>query len=348
MRVMIASDGPHAHFYIRAGWAKVFQALGHEAILWDINSKPSFDAFDEINPDLFIGQTYNLDRGVFKCIKERPHLKVVMRASDWGSFQEEIDLEKYPILVANDNEKKMVEQLKRETGKPDFVYNHYHDNWMKLTHNEWGNIGVKVVSMMHAADLFDYVDGEEREELKSNISFIGGYWPYKAKTLDKYILKLCHPVGKYNIKIFGGSGWPVVQHLGRISNENVKHAFKSATICPNISELHSQDFGYDVIERPFKILASGGFCISDYVESMAKDVFNNGEVIFAHSVDEFEELIGHYLRHPEERIPHIQKGYQSIIQKHTYFHRVAKILDHIGMKTESKKCIDLISALTES
>ena len=93
MKVMIASDGPHAHFYIRAGWAKVFQALGHEAVLWDIGSKPSFDAFDEINPDLFIGQTYNLDRGVFKCIKERPHLKVVMRAADWGSFQKEIDLE---------------------------------------------------------------------------------------------------------------------------------------------------------------------------------------------------------------------------------------------------------------
>ena len=37
-------------------------------------------------------------------------------------------------------------------------------------------------------------------------------------------------------------------------------------------------------------------------------LLKDGEVVFAKSADEFEELIRHYLRHPEERIPHIKKG----------------------------------------
>jgi len=91
------------------------------------SKKAAFDAFDEFEPDIFIGQTYQLDRAVLKCIKARPHMKVVLRASDWGDMQEDIDLEKYPILVANQEEIDTVAKLKEETGKPDFVYNHYHE-----------------------------------------------------------------------------------------------------------------------------------------------------------------------------------------------------------------------------
>ena len=182
--------------------ARAFEACGHQVFLWDINSKPAFDVFDEFEPDFFMGQTYNLTRSVATCIKERPHLKVVLRASDWGDMQKEIDKEKYPILTARDDEIKLVEQLKKETGKPDFVHNHYHEKWINKTHNKWLDIGVEPISLLHAADVFEYHSGEVRDHLKSDVSFIGGYWPYKALALDKYIVRLCHPVGKFNIKIF--------------------------------------------------------------------------------------------------------------------------------------------------
>ena len=345
MKIMISSDGPHAHFYIRVGWIRVFQSLGHDAILWDIGTKSSFDAFDEFEPDIFIGQTYNLDRGVFSCIKERPHLKVVLRASDWGDMQKEIDLEKYPVLVARADEKKILERLKKETDTPHFVYNHYHQNHIEKTHNEWRNIGIEPVSMLHAADIFSYANGLEDSELTSDVSFVGGYWPYKAQSLDKYMLRLCHPVGRYNIKIYGSQSWPVIQHAGRISDHREKNVYRSATISPNISEPHSQDFGYDIIERPFKVLMSGGFCISDYVESMAHDVFSNGEIVYAKTPEEFEELIKHFLRFPEERTPYIKNGYKTVINKHTYFHRVSRIFKKLNMLSESKKCMDLFQSL---
>ncbi len=87
MKVMISSDGPHAHYYIRLGWAKVFQAIGHEVILWDTNTKSAYDEFDEFEPDIFTRQTYNMNRSHFNCIKYRPKMKVVMRASDWSDMQ---------------------------------------------------------------------------------------------------------------------------------------------------------------------------------------------------------------------------------------------------------------------
>ena len=312
-----------------------------QGVLSHIFKKPAFDAFDEFEPDIFIGQTYNMDRALFKCIKHRPHMKVVLRASDWGDKQEDIDLDEYPILVARKDEIDLIGQLKEETGKPDFVYNHYHENWMKKTHNKWETIGVRPVSMLHAADVFEYNSPNVYDHLVSDISFVGGYWPYKAKAIDRYIIPLCHPVGRFNVKIFGGQNWPVCQYMGYIENDEVKNVFRSATICPNISEPHSQAFGYDIIERPFKVLFSGGFCISDYVQSMAEDVFDDDEIVFAKDPEEFFELVNHYLKYPDERIPYIHRGFNKVVSEHTYFHRVAQILKELGLEEEQFKCMKI-------
>ena len=241
-----------------------------------------------------------------------------------------------------------MERLKSETGKPDFVHNHYHDNWIKHTHNKWNDIGIRPISLIHGADVFDFSLRPPVDVLKCDIGFVGGYWPYKAKSLDKYLINLCHPVGDYNIKIFGTSDWPVTQYLGRIASENVGSLFASATISPNISEPHSQDFGYDIIERPFKILMSGGFCISDYVESMVNDVFINGEMVFAKTPEEFKQLVDYYIKNPDERLQYMKAGYESVVKNHTYFHRVAKIFTELDMKQEADKCIKVMSSLFEA
>jgi len=341
MKVLISSDGLNAHHYIRMSWSKVFSSMGYEVRIWQKDETPAFDAFDEFEPDIFMGQSYHLDEALFKCIQHRPHMKVVLRGSDWGDIQKDIDLNKYPILVASEEEKKLLERLKEETGKPDFVHNHYHENWIKHTHNKWEDIGIKPFSLIHGADIFEFGLRPPVDVLKCDIGFVGGYWPYKAKCLDKYLIKLCHPVGDYNIKIFGNRNWPVVQYMGSIASENVGSLFASATISPNISEPHSQDFGYDIIERPFKVLMSGGFCISDYVESMANDVFTNNEIVFAKTPEEFKKLIDFYIKNPDERIKHMKAGYESVVENHTYFDRVASILTELNLPEEAAKCINV-------
>ena len=342
MKILISSDGPHAHYYIRMAWARVFSSMGHDVELWSKDSIPAYDVFDEYEPDIFMGQTYNITEPLINCIKERPHMKVVMRGSDWGDFQKNINTQEYPILVASEEEKKMMERLKEETGKPDFIHNHYTQNWIDVTHNKWKDIGIRPVSLIHAGDIFEYSLQPKSNLFSCDVGFVGGYWPYKAKSLDKFLIPLCHPVGKYKVKIFGNSDWPVVQYLGTIKSKNVSSFFQSATVCPNISEPHSQDFGYDIIERPFKILMSGGFCISDYVESMANDVFTNEEIIFAKTPEEFETLIEYYVNNPDERMKHIEAGYNSVMSKHTYYHRMAKMFEELEMPEEAEKCMETL------
>ena len=46
----------------------------------------AFDAFDLFEPDMFLGQAYNLTSDLIKCIYERPHLKVGLRAGDWETL----------------------------------------------------------------------------------------------------------------------------------------------------------------------------------------------------------------------------------------------------------------------
>ncbi len=52
------------------GWATVLAACGHTVIAWDKQVKPTFDAFDELKPDLFICTPESIDRALKNVLKE--------------------------------------------------------------------------------------------------------------------------------------------------------------------------------------------------------------------------------------------------------------------------------------
>ena len=112
MKVMICSDGPHAHFFQRSSWANAFNACGIEAVLWDCKAVSAFDAFDSFEPDIFLGQSYNLDSAIVKCITERPHLKVGLRSGDWGDHEDSVDKSKYNILYCSKKRKRCFKEIK--------------------------------------------------------------------------------------------------------------------------------------------------------------------------------------------------------------------------------------------
>ena len=335
MKILIGNDNFNAHYYIRVGLAKAFNACGHQTHIWNINEKPVFDVFDEFEPDIFIFQTYNLNKDVIQIIKERPHLKCIMKAADWDLIGK-IDPLIYPVLQASQEEIDNVMDLFEETGLPNYLYIHYHPDYIEETHAGWIKKGLRVESQLSGADIFE-AHGRNIPNLRSEVVFIGGYWPYKAQTLDKYLIPICN---KHNVKIFGNSQWPVPQYCGYIDNDTANDILSSSIICPNLSEPHSQVFGYDVIERPFKLLANSCFVISDYVEGLSK-LFDNDEIVFAHTPEEFHKLVSHYVKYPNERIPYTIRGFQRVIKEHTYFHRVSQIFERLGYEDESQKCLEV-------
>lgn len=331
MKILISSDSPFAHYYERLGLANAFNYAGHPTVMWDLQGKSAHDIFSEFEPDIFIGQTYNINRALINCIKARPNLKVLMKGGENSLFSDQLDKVKYPILIADEREKGLVAWLKRETGRPDFLFVHYHPDYIEQTHGRWtSDYGIPVHSLMNAADIFHYTNGTYRKEFACQVAFVGGYWGYKAKTLDKYILPLCQPNSGVHVKIFGNQPWPVPQYCGHIDTRLVRDIFSSALICPSVSESHSQAFGYDLIERPFKLLANKSFVICDKVAGF-EDLFPDG-MVYAATPKEFEEKIRYYIKYPDERNAIAERGQKAALAHQTYFDRAISIANHLGLE----------------
>jgi len=339
MKILICNDGRHAHYFQRMAWANAFDRTGHQVFFWENQKTSAFDAFDMSEPDIFLGQSYNLDHGTIKCIKERPHLKVGLRAGDWGDHEKEVDKSSYNILFCSEKEKDNLKKLKDETGSPEFVHIHYPDWAVKQTHNHFEKIGIRAESIMMCADTSVYGHGQPRKELACDIGFVGGYWPYKGIIIDQYLMPLLHPLGKYNVKIFGNQPWPANQYCGLINDEKVKDLFVSAKICPNLSEPHAHKFGFDVNERIFKVLFAGGFCITDNVAGYR--MFGDG-VVIANSPQDFREKVDHYLKNPTEAAEISEKGYWIVKENHTNYHRAAEIMNLFGYKNEAQKILRMV------
>lgn len=344
MKILIANDGPTAFYYIRMGYARAFSAAGHQVVLWNINEKPANDAFDEMEPDLFLGQTYNMNRATINAIKERPHMKVIMKAGDWGPLAEEIAKEDYGVLMASPEEQARIIELYKETGRPNYVHIYYHPSFIESTHGYWKDAGIPVYSHMLAADVFDYTNGKKTEQFESDLTFIGGYWPYKARNIDDYLLTLCKDY-KYRIKIFGNAHWPVAQYCGFAPQGMEKHILASATICPQLHEPHSTVYGFDMSERTFKLLANRCFCISDYVAGLDY-LFGEDEcLVLTKTPEEFQERIDYFLANPDDRQGYIDRGYNKVMGEHTYFHRAADMFNNLNWPSHATKMMETYDRL---
>lgn len=336
MKILIANDaGMSAHYFERMGLARAFTYAGHEVTFWETSKKSIYDSFDEANCDLFIGQTYNINDAFIKCIEQRPFMKVILKASDYGDANK-VTIENSPIVRCSQQELYYINKLREVTGRPDGLFIHYHPDYLEFTHGEWMKEGYHVFSSMNAADLFDYVGGKHNELLSCDISFLGNYWPYKASNMNKYFSQICSDF-KYRIRIFGGGGWPYPQHMGYIDTKYVKDLFFSSKINLCLSEPHSIELGYDVTEKCYKLASNKSFFIGDEVEGTRK-LF--GDSVVLSNPEDFLDKIEYYLSRPEERQKHIEEMYGKVIAGHTYFCRAANIMSHLGLENESKEILD--------
>jgi hypothetical protein len=322
--------------YVRSGWGRALTYAGHDFRFWVPERKSAFDAFNEFNPDVAILTTYDLDRALCKCVAARPEMKVVCFASAWGPLADNLDPVEFPIVRVGEQEKKTLARLKEETSRPDYVFIHTADSGVEDVLGGWRSIGIRPIGLLNAADLFAFYRGKPRDEFRCDWTFVGGRWPFKSRNIDRYLLPLCHPSTGLRGKVFGNTDWPVAQYLGNIDDQDVADLFASATVCPNVSEPHSTSplYGRDIVERPFKILSSGGFCVSDHVPE-AREVFSGEELPMASSPEEFREMIQHFVRHPEERSSYMERGHQKVVSQHTYFERAAKMLRELGLEDDA-------------
>jgi len=322
---MLCRMEPMASQFIYLGLGFALVDAGHKFIPWNPERFDPIPTIDEVKPDILLAQGYNLDRATIKAINSHPDMEVLLKVGHWGM---DIDTSKYAVLMASEDEKRLVGSIENKDRLT--VFNYCHPNRVNSVIGGWLDIVGNIHGLLPAADAHSYFPVPQDERLQSDVTFIGGYWGYKGQNINKYIIPICNPVGQYNVKIFGNQSWPVPQYMGAISDSLCKTVLCSATICPNIHEPHSNTYGFDVTPRCFNIMACKAFCISDYVESLYADCLGEDELVCFRNQEEFMDHIQHFTKHTEDRIPYIQRGYKRVMQDHTYANRVDLILKVLG------------------
>jgi len=336
----LVSQFSNALYFITLGWKNALTPCEWQP--WDRKVKSTFDAFSEFEPDVFIGHSTEIDRALTKCVKARPKMKVVLKAGNFGPINEKIDPEEYPIHLADQEEFKKVADFVDAVGSDRVVlFNFYHPKRMEETMGFWREQGIPTISQQPAADVTLYYPEDMDVDLHCDVAFVGGYWPYKARQIDPYLLPLCHPVGKYNIKIFGNQPWPVPQYMGTCAIDMERALYNAATVCVNISEPHANKFGFELNERVFKLSACKAFWISDPVTTLTEDVFRDHKAIIADTPEDFHHLIDKYtvtglFQMAEHERLHTMLDvanycYRTVVNNHTYYHRMIALMQVLGL-----------------
>lgn len=316
-----------ASFFIYSGLATELQKQGHEVAFWYTKQKSAFDIFNGWGPDICLTQTYNMSRGELKCINERPHILVFAKSGMYGEIDDEFDHSQYEALFKTDEELKIVDSI---TNKDRLVlFNYSPESRKNYIMGRWLNVVPRILGFAPAADTSVFYPVEKDNRYICDLTICAGAWGYKNKTLNKYILPLCYPIGKYNIRVFGNQHWSCPQYLGSIQNDTLRKVLCSAKLGLHVSELHLQRYGYEVISRVFNTLACGTLCISDYVAALVEDFYPDINFPVATTPDEYFSLIDYYLEDGGEREKLAEELYQYTLVNHTYKNRVADIMGYI-------------------
>lgn len=325
-KIVIAIYSEAAPLYIRQGWANAFRKMGHQVYLWQPSACNAFQIFEEVDPDLFIGETYRVDRALFKCLQKSQKCKCLLFGSSWGPLTDSIDRKAYPIDIAHETEINTMKDLMNACNKPQCIFIHHAASLIDETMGHWGTI-TKYASILNAADTSVYYKENNKPLISADVGYCGNLWGYKSRSINNLIM----PLSNYNLKlkIFGTQKWPIPQYLGSISSDMERHLYNFSKISVNCSEPHSIDYGFDLVERIFKIGACNGLLVTDRVSGL-KEYFGDN-ILYA---DTHKDIINYleYLKSDPHTYDDIKNAFhKEILQNHTYLNRAQQMLELAGL-----------------
>jgi len=194
-----------------------------------------------------------------------------------------------------------------------------------MFYDEWRKRGQRLESIPLACDTTHYYpEPEDQRYANVKMAFVGGYRPYKNVQYDKY-LKPYEDI----LAVYGYDRWPYKGYGGLLPEGDERVLYQNAQVCPALSEPHAEVMG-DIVERPFKIMGSGGLAITDVIP-FYRDLFAADELLVPGSVDEYHDITHQALSDDRFNRRYRERGYRAILERHTYAHRAKQILDLLGL-----------------
>ncbi len=206
----------------------------------------------------------------------------------------------------------------------------------------------KIYFFPHAADTSRYFPSKPEARFACDIAFLGSFYTDKRLQFEQLFLPL---MKKYRVRVYG-SGWTLKSKILRvisgvarrlrigwlmkianrnrvsISMDDERKLYASAKICVNIHEYYRDGTtkGFSN-EREFKVPASGGFELTDYIPGMERYFELGKEIVAVRSAQEWFEKIDYYLKQDDERKKIQEAGTARVLREHTYSHRVKQLTD---------------------
>ena len=151
-------------------------------------------------------------------------------------------------------------------------------------------------------------------------------------------------INRYDVSFIGNMNcWERVDFLDRMFKEfpnfffgkrlfeEAAEIFCSSKIVLNIS------IKDDINMRVFEALATGSLLLTNDIPNLDL-LFKDGvHLVTYKSTDEAVEKARYYITHEEERARIAQAGYEEVMKKHTYMHRLKKVMEIVGIPDPSKK-----------
>ncbi|BBN58990.1 CgeB family protein [Hydrogenovibrio marinus] len=184
-----------------------------------------------------------------------------------------------------------------------------------------------------------HVQFDESQIYKYDVSFVGGYHPYR-----EWFIKQLGARG-INVEVFG-NGWG----NGPLSAEAMMRLFAESKINLNISNSNSYDIRYlfsslrafsssirslkshsQIKARNFEIPFFGGFQLSDYVPGIEQYYDLGKEIVCYSSVDDAALQIKYYLSNDFEREEIRKLGNIKAKKNHGYSNRFKKVFRELSL-----------------
>jgi hypothetical protein len=334
LNILCCNPDGGAFLYITKGWEDAFKALGHKFQRWNGTN----EQLKNFKPHIYLGCS-GWRQNFPKWAKNEYGTKVAIHVNPWGSTI--LKREKgEPDINETKNAIKWVEDQ-----NPDFLYCYGIEDDIRHMWDKWESYIAGVIPMPCGGNAIEHKPVPPNPKFFCDVGFIGGFWPYKAINLKKYLVPV---LNKTNAKVYGWGGWRHPKYLGPAQDQNVNKLFSSAKVCPSVVEPHTSRYGIDIPERMFKVPLGGGFTICDPCHGLARHVPLNVFPMAKNAAD-YIKLINYYIKNDGERIELRKKQRLVILKNHTYFSRIQGFLKFSGYEAEAeeaqKKVVELVKGV---
>lgn len=220
---------------------------------------------------------------------------------------------------------------------PEYDLFYVSDSYLIERLNRLGQKNARFVPMGVNLNLYPPLSNEVKAKthpnLISDISIVGGFYPYRAMlmdALDGFDFKWWGPINNTEqfSDFYNTYGWKNHQKrpVGGLDKKKIFSCSKiNLTTHDPIESIRSDN------TRIYQVAALKGFQLVEYNEDLSKFFTLGEDLIVFYDTKDLREKVQYYLEHEDERNRIAELTYQRVKKDHTYQKRIELILEELNI-----------------